>query len=152
MNYDNITYPLDRIYSKATGVSYPVCGAQPSNVQPEPTPDPEPTSIYGDLVIEAYSGSGNYGFTASMQCTQAMPDKIYRFYYVGGDNNNFELFLIPDSEDNTKLVLDQNNDSQTLEVNPGDSGVVEEADIIDPSTWDYEQQITDTINWSYVGL
>lgn len=28
MDYNNITYPLDRIYSNATGVTYPVCGAQ----------------------------------------------------------------------------------------------------------------------------
>lgn len=27
MNYDNIIYPLDKIYSNATGVGYPVCGA-----------------------------------------------------------------------------------------------------------------------------
>lgn len=43
MNYDNITYPLDKIYSKATGVSYPVCAAGHDNAQPTPTPYPEPT-------------------------------------------------------------------------------------------------------------
>lgn len=150
MNYDNITYPLDRIYSKATGVSYPVCAAGHDNAQP--TPDPEPTSIYGDLVIEAYSG-GNYDFTASMQCSQAMDSsKIYHFYYTAqADNATFDLYLVVDEEDNTKLVLDQHNDSQMLEVNPGDSGTVTEASIIDKTTWS-EEQITDTINWSYVGL
>lgn len=149
MIYDNITYPLDKIYSKATGVSYPVCAAGHDNAQP--TPDPEPTSIYGDLVIEPYSGE-NYDFTASMQCSQAMDSsKIYHFYYAGADNAAFDLYLVVDEEDNTKLVLDQHNDSQMLEVNPGDNGTVTEAGIIDKTTWESEQ-ITDTINWSYVGL
>lgn len=42
MIYDNITYPLDKIYSNATGVSYPVCAAGHDNAQPTPTPDPTP--------------------------------------------------------------------------------------------------------------
>lgn len=41
MIYDNITYPLDKIYSDAVGVTYPVCGAKSSET-PEPTPDPAP--------------------------------------------------------------------------------------------------------------
>lgn len=41
MDYNNITYPLDRIYSNATGVSYPVCGAQGGS-----TPDPKNEYFY----------------------------------------------------------------------------------------------------------
>ena len=43
MNYDNITYPLDKIYSNATGVAYPVCAVGHDNEQPTPDPDPTPT-------------------------------------------------------------------------------------------------------------
>lgn len=43
---ENIIYPLDKIYSEATGVTYPVCATGHDNDQqtpdPTPTPDPEP--------------------------------------------------------------------------------------------------------------
>ncbi len=146
MNYDNITYPLDKIYSKATGVSYPVCAAGHDNAQP--TPDPEPTSIYGELVItKLASVVDNYNFTASMECTEAMEDKIYKFEYWVDEDQVFELYLIPDSEDNTKLVMDNHNDSQMLQsIDTGERGVVSTFTIIDPTTWEGQIQ-DDVINW-----
>lgn len=41
MDYNNVTYPLDKIYSQATGVTYPVCAV--GHETEEPTPDPTPT-------------------------------------------------------------------------------------------------------------
>lgn len=54
MDYNNITYPLDKIYSNATGVTYPVCGAQGGS-----RPDPTMVCFYIENVS---SDTGNFKF------------------------------------------------------------------------------------------
>lgn len=114
MNYNNITYPLDKIYSNATGVTYPVCGAQGGSA-----PDPKKECFYlqnasedtaefkftkmGDITADTeYSIDGGhtwiaYDFTTQPTVEVEAGSKIYfrgnsfdnseSYYYIGFNMN-----------------------------------------------------------------
>lgn len=112
MNYDNIIYPLDKIYSQATGVTYPVCAVGH---------DTNPQSEFGTLVIHRNTEvCASYDFYAEMQCTGPMDDT--KIYYFGHERLWFSLYLVVDPEDNTKLIMNCAYDGQHLsDVEVGDT-------------------------------
>lgn len=100
MDYNNVTYPLDKIYSQATGVSYPVTAA---SVAGGNTPS---HGEFGELVFERFDDeeTGGFYYSLHMQCTGPMdPENNLEFRF---DNLSqwFNVVMYVDTEDNTKLV------------------------------------------------
>lgn len=128
MNYNNITYPLDKIYSNATGVAYPVCGAGHGS-----NPEPVGPGEFGELQIYRTAEVPNYNFNAVMQCTGYMDsNKSYEFT---NEANLFTLILVVDPEDNTKLIMDTHNDSQYIgDLDEGETGTTLPCTITDLTT------------------
>jgi hypothetical protein len=152
MDYNNVTYPLDKIFSKATGVSYPVCAAGHDNAQPTPDPEPTPGELGQIVFVEV---ENKVGFDATMQCTGPMDNtKSYSFNGYSDDEDHlvFMIRMLVDPEDNTKLILDLVNDydivmwfSELVEGN--NTGYTEPCSIIDRTDWSEEEG--PSVNWTF---
>lgn len=155
---------MDKIYSKATGVSYPVCAAGHNNAQPTPTPDPEPPTPVepelGDTMTIEYDKTTTSWlpvppryYNVVLQCTGEMPSgKTWHMSsYNEVEHFAFDIYLIPDTEDPSKLVIDHHNDSQSIEgteCEDGDYGTITTVEVIDTTTYEVEETLTVSINWT----
>lgn len=133
MNYDNIIYPLDKIYSSATGVTYPVCGAGHDTSQ---------SGEYGVLNVDQGGTECSYqNFYAEMQCTGPMDDNYYYEFvmtFPNAQGPSFDIFMEVDSEDSTKLVMKCDYDGQLFDgsaFDPEETGTCV-AYKIDKTTWE----------------
>ena len=171
MIYDNITYPLDKIYSKATGVSYPVCATGHDNAQPTPdptpTPDPEPENIEGLEFTSNLVMSVEYtpdpleeefnNFTCRLECNQAVPEG-YVFELIGKDEDNHTCFIIglKRSEDNHSILV---YDEDFAQNDPTFTEMIDTTGTAKVNTITYNQTevenifaLSDPIEWECTGV
>lgn len=134
MDYDNIIYPLDKIYSQATGVG---CTVTPASVA-DNTPS---HGEYGVLNVDQGGTECPYqNFYAEMQCTGPMDDNYYYQFvmtFPNAQGPSFDIFMEVDSEDNTKLVMKCDYDGQLFDgsmFDPEETGTCV-AYKIDKTTW-----------------
>lgn len=124
------------VYAKATGMPFvgEMMVAAAGNGG-EPTPPTPVPGEFGELQIYRSAEVPNYDFNAVMQCTGYMDDtKRYEFTT---EENLFLLIMVVDPNDNTKLIMDSNNDSQSLgELNLGETGDTLPCTITDLTTWE----------------
>ena len=124
------------VYGKATGVPFigEMMAAAAGNGG-EPTPPTPVPGEFGELQIYRTAEVPNYDFNAVMQCTGYMDDtKSYEFT---NEANLFVLIMIVDPNDNTKLIMNTDNDSQYVgDLNEGETGDTLPCTITDLTTWE----------------
>ena len=127
------------VYTKATGMAIvgEMMVAAAGNGG-EPTPPTPVAGEFGELQIYRSAEVPNYNFNAVMQCTGYMDDtKKYEFTTDYSGETLFSLIMVVDPNDNTKLIMDSNNDSQYVgELNLGETGDTLPCTITDLTTWE----------------
>lgn len=116
-------YPLDKIYSNAVGVTYPVCGAKSSE-----TPVPEMGDTMNVYVSETeqtgegWLNNGSVWYYAEVQCTGQMPGKNY---VMNDSFHFFTFYMTPKSTDESVLIINTHNDGNYVgDVEVGDEGTI----------------------------
>ena len=113
--YDNITYPLDRIYSDATGVTYTVSGAGHCD-NPQSGLKLEirrsDTQIVGGIEVNGV------WFYAELITPEEWSGVTFKVSGVDtAEDNVFSLYMQKSITDHKKLVIDVNNEGNVIVTN-----------------------------------